>query len=154
MDKKIILAAIFVFFMAIAAQVDASGCRLVSGTSYYSDGVSNFRDASCRQEIMASNTSDDDDDIIASTGSTGGNCRYNSSRMQYTDGVSFFTDNKCANEAINGATASIATTASVQTSASAGAVSTQISQRIDALEKKVNVLMSLISQMLALLAKR
>lgn len=161
MDKKIIVVSLAaVFSLALTAQVFAS-CNLVAGKTYYSDGVSFFKDSSCHQEMTASELSAGgavSSSAAALTGS--GNCRYNSGSRQYTDGVAFFTDSKCANEAINGETASepagqsVATTGQTSASGVSATQYAQLAQRITALETRVNVLQSMIAQILSLLAKK
>ena len=155
MDKKIIMAAISVFSLGFAFQAEASACGIVSGKTYYSDGVSNFSDAACRQEMIGTDSSAESADIVSSVASSG-SCRYNSSRMQYSDGVAFFTDSKCLKEALAGETVEqSAVTASVAAvPLMSSAQFAQITQRIDAVEKRLAVLQSIIGQILALLAKK
>jgi hypothetical protein len=162
MKKKIFAVfLLLIFAFAFAGGADAASCRLVSGKTYYTDGVSYFKDAKCQQEMTTAQ-------LNASSGTTSntsaitGSCRYNYSKMQYTDGVSFFTDNKCSKEALNGETApepGVNAAAQTQVSAaSAGAISTlqftALFARIDALEKRVAILQSILSQILALLLKK
>ena len=167
MDKKIIIAAAsLVFSLAFASHTSAS-CNLVSGKTYYTDGVSNFTDSACREEMIATGSGGGSTATgYISTGNA--NCRYSLSKMQYTDGVTFFTDNKCTDEALNGKTApapsskitqaqtqtQIQTQTQTQTGAINAAQYDQLSQKIGALEQRMNVLMSILTQVLALLAKK
>jgi len=166
MDKKIFaVVSLSIFSFAFMPGAVGAACNLVGGKSYYSDGVSNFSDAACRQEIIASGSNSETAVSVAtgyvSTGS--GNCRYSLAKQQYTDGVSFFTDSKCSAEALNDnavpvPTSSVASqtqkTPSALIPAVAGASTTQDSQRIAVLEKKVDAMMAIIVQVLALLAKK
>ncbi|MFA6375919.1 MAG: hypothetical protein WCX69_00765 [Candidatus Paceibacterota bacterium] len=161
MDKKIFAAvSLSIFSFVIMPGAADAACNLVSGKTYYSDGVSNFSDAACRQEITASGS---DSEVVAATATgyinTGsGNCRYSLAKQQYSDGISFFTDNKCAVEALNDD--AVPAPAATQTQKTAGALvvvagaSTQDNQRIAALEKKVDAMMAIIAQILSLLAKK
>ncbi len=178
MDKKIFagfLAVIFSF--VLLPGVAGAACNLVAGTSYYTDGVSKFSDSGCHNEIIGNGTG-----TVTQTQTSGAsgyiptgsaNCRYSLAKEQYTDGVSFFTDSKCQNEALNDQTvpaptamamataaqtsAAMQTVAATQTSAiaqTASASLAQANQRIALLESKINILASMISQILALLAQR
>jgi len=153
----LMLALLFIF----GTPTTAANCRLVSGKTYYTDGVGYFKDSICRQEMtnaeLNANSASSGGAVSATIGS--GNCRYNSTKMQYTDGVAFFTDNKCTREAIGNETAPAPTaqTASVATQTVTAAITstqyTQLSQRIAALEIRLNVLQSIVAQILSLLAK-
>ena len=147
MDKKIIVvASAVVFLSAFAAVADAATCRLVAGKTYYTDGVGNFKDSACRQEMTAAELNSAGSATVNTTAAAPGygNCRYNSTRQQYTDGTAYFTDSRCVKEALDGETA-------------AGITATQyaqLSQRITALETRLVALQSIMSQILALLAKK
>ncbi|MFA5066371.1 MAG: hypothetical protein WC566_13040 [Dehalococcoidia bacterium] len=162
MDKKIFaVVSVAVFSFAFMPGAAGAACNLVGGKNYYSDGVSNFSDAACRQEIIASGSNSEPAPAAAGYVSTGsGNCRYSLGKQQYTDGVSFFADSKCNAEALNDdpvpapAAAQKQRSAAAQVGAVAGASTTQDSQRIAALEKKVDSLMAIMVQILALLAKK
>lgn len=163
MDKKLFAAAAgLILSFAFLPLAASAACSQVSGKTYYTDRVSFFKDSACRQEMAASEMNSSASGVSAAAGyiSTGNNnCRYSLAKKQYTDSVSFFTDYKCTVEALNDeavpapAAATGQTQAMVQTAA-AGAAAVQADQRIDALERKVNSLMSIMAQILALLARK
>jgi hypothetical protein len=167
MDKKLFAAAAgLILSFAFLPLAASAACSQVSGKTYYTDRVSFFKDSACRQEMAASEMNSSASGVSAAAGyiSTGNNnCRYSLAKKQYTDSVSFFTDYKCTVEALNDeavpapaaapAAATGQTQATVQTAA-AGAAAVQADQRIDALERKVNSLMSIMAQILALLARK
>jgi len=160
MNKKIFAFSLLAVFglLSFPALSNAS-CALVSGKTYYTDGVSHFRDSACHQEMTAADLNAGTATASTETGSvsTGnGNCRYSLAKKQYTDGVSFFTDNKCSSEALNDdavAAPNVSTAAAPMQTASV-ATASATNERIAALEKKVDVLMSIMTQILALLAKK
>ena len=163
MNKKTFaVVSLSVLSFAVFPFAANAACLLVSGKTYYTDSVSFFKDSACHQEMTAAEMNPSSNEITTVAGyiNTGnGNCRYSLAREQYTDGVSFFSDKKCIAEALDGETVSAPTvaTGTAQTSVQAsvaGAAMTADSQRIAALENKVNILVSLISQILALLAKK
>jgi hypothetical protein len=163
MDKKIIaIVSVSVLSFAFLPFAASAACSLAAGKTYYTDSVSFFKDSACHQEMTAAEMNPSTGGPATAAGyiNTGnGNCRYSLAREQYTDGVSFFSDKKCTVEALDGETVSAPTAATgiAPTSGQAlvaGVAMTADSQRIAALEKKVNILMSLISQILALLAKK
>jgi hypothetical protein len=160
MDKKIftfVAAAVFSFVFLPA--ISTAACNQVSGKTYYTDGVSYFSDASCRDEMTAAQIDAAGVGYI-STGDA--NCHYSLTKELYTDGMAFFTNNKCTSEAEDGQTvaaptaaAAVAqTTVAAPTSAVSATQYAQMTQRIVTLENQVKVLMSIISQVLTLLAQK
>ncbi len=167
MAKKILGGGmLLVFGLAVLPLGAEAACAKVSGKTYYTDSVSYFSDAACRDEMTAAQLSDGTGSTSSGTGyiSTGnGNCRYSLAKKLYTDGVADFLDNKCAEEAVEGDTVTAPATATAQTAttaqttaqvAAATAQTTQLSQRIAALENKVSVLAAMISKILAILAQK
>jgi hypothetical protein len=161
MNKKNIAFLSAFVLLTIAAGNASAACKLVSGKTYYTDGVSYFKDSACRQEITGNELTVGSAIVSGATA----NCRFNLTKSLYTDGVAFFTDARCLNEATGGETVSAPTTATAAASAGVQALSaqtqtinntqlTQIAQRLDALEKKVAGLQSIISQIFALLLKK
>lgn len=159
MNKKNIAFLSAFVLLTIAAGNASAACKLVSGKTYYTDGVSYFKDSACRQEIIGNELTAGSATVSGATA----NCRFNLTKSLYTDGVAFFTDARCSNEAVEGETVSAPTTAtaaagvqtlSAQTQIINNTQLTQIVQRLDALEKKVAGLQSIISQIFALLLKK
>lgn len=174
---KKITAIVFlalIFSLVSALSVGAGTCRLVSGKSYYSDGIGFFEDAACRTEIDISKSDEEssggsDPVTIIATG--WGNCRYNTAKRLYTDGTDYFLDEKCRTDAGAGETAPAPTAASsvkpvakstARTISKAGqtaakAVSSadfaEMSRRITALEKRIIAMQSTLAQILELLTK-
>ncbi|MCU0653276.1 MAG: hypothetical protein MUD10_03385 [Candidatus Pacebacteria bacterium] len=156
MNKIIVtVSLVFAFCLLSAANVQAASCRPIAGTPYYSDGVARFSDAKCQKEIVG-NAGIVTGSVAFAEGGTA-NCRYNAARQQYSDGTAFFTDNRCQREALNGETVAAVAGASTVALAPSGTVSSaqyaQLSQRIDALEKRLVSLQSIMAQILALLKK-
>lgn len=174
MNKNIYVSVLaFVLAFILVSSVAASSCQKVGGQNYYTDGVSNFSDAACHNEIIggASNTQTQASNATGYISTGNANCRYSTAKEQYTDGISFFTDNKCQNESLNDeavpaptmvttAVASVQsqTATATQTVVAAQTVAAtslaQANQRIAALESKISLLASMISQILAILAQK
>ena len=164
-----IVATVFVFSFMGALTASAGSCNQVSGKSYYTDGVGYFGDAACHQEMTDSelngSSSSDDTTTVIATGS--GNCRYNTATMQYTDGTAYFSDSKCQNDAAAGervaapgtvaqtqtqTQAPVQTQAVAQVSTVSAAQYAEMSQKMAALEQRISILQSILTQVLALLA--
>ena len=109
----------FVFSLAIVSSASAAGCNLVSGKTYYSDGVSFFSDSACHQEMTSSDLNAAASTATTYTGAVNNNCRQVSGRTYYSDGVSFFSDSACHQEIIS-SDSSAGTTTAATTDISSG----------------------------------
>jgi len=157
MDKKTLIVPLLVW-LAVAPMAVGAACTQVAGKTYYTDGVSKFKDSACRDEMTTAELNAAVSGSSAATGSA--NCRYNFSRMQYTDGVAYFKDNKCTSEAANGETAPEPTVTQTVTQGQSqtGNISAlqynQLTQRIGSLEKMLASMQAIMAQILSLMAKK
>ena len=161
--KKIVSISILslVFSFVLISLANAASCRLVGGKTYYTDGVSYFKDNACRQESTVAELESSGNASAAALVTVVGsspNCHYNSTIRQFTDGTAYFLDNKCSREAINGETVELAA-AALNAVSSTVAISnntqfTQLAQRISALEKKVAALQTILAQILAIIKNK